>query len=260
MIDFRNNKKYIIVIAVLLVSIGMVVLFSLVDVNLGIFKIASVKTLLDQRVAINDSESKLKQEEATYNTAINNIKTQQTKYNTEKTKYETISDDTVNIINEATTEENYNIEYMWVKLGNYAKSNNLTLVVTEPGGTVTETATTTDAKTTTGTTATNTTATTTTNTATPATGTTTTTPNTTGTTPPSTAGITGTTGTAIPTQATTQALKTQVKGSYIDVSDFIFEVENDKDLRFKLDNISIEYVSGTTIKVNFDVKNLIIKK
>lgn len=248
MIDFRNNKKYIIVIAVLVVSIGMVVLFSLVDVNLGIFKIASVTTLLEQRVAINDSEAKLKQEESTYNTAINNIKTQQTKYKTEKTKYETISDDTINIINEATTEENYNIEYMWVKLGNYAKSNNLTLIVTEPGGTVTQTPTTTDAKTTTGTTAT-----TATNTTTPIAGATTTTPNTTG--------MTGTaTQTPTPTGSTTQALRIQVKGSYIDVSDFIFEVENDKDLRFKLDNISIEYVSGTTIKVNFDVKNLIIKK
>ena len=55
-------------------------------------------------------------------------------------------------------------------------------------------------------------------------------------------------------------MKIQVKGSYMDISDFIFEVENDKALRFKLDNISIEYVSGTTIKANFDVKNLIIKK
>ena len=37
-------------------------------------------------------------------------------------------------------------------------------------------------------------------------------------------------------------------------------IENDTELRFKLDNISMEYVSGTTIKTTFDVKNMIIKK
>ncbi|MEG0872568.1 MAG: hypothetical protein RSG48_01190, partial [Clostridia bacterium] len=105
--------------------------------------------------------------------------------------------------------------------------------------------------------------------------------NTSGTTTPGAAGATNTSGTTTPgspgATGVTNApeninkpntdksnadtvFKIQVSGSYIDVSDFIFEVENDKDLRFKLDNISIEYVSGNKIKANFDVKNLSIKK
>ena len=82
---------------------------------------------------------------------------------------------------------------------------------------------------------------------------------------------TGNDGTTLPPAANTDGenteetqtdnvLKIQVTGSYINVSDFIFEVENDKDLKFKLDNISIEYVSGRTIKATFDVKNTIILK
>lgn len=38
------------------------------------------------------------------------------------------------------------------------------------------------------------------------------------------------------------------------MSDFVFEVENDKELRFKLDNMEVTYVSGTTIKAKFNVK------
>ena len=55
-------------------------------------------------------------------------------------------------------------------------------------------------------------------------------------------------------------MKIQLQGSYIDISDFIFEVENDDELKFKLDNIRIEYVEGTTIKATIDVKNTIIVK
>ena len=44
------------------------------------------------------------------------------------------------------------------------------------------------------------------------------------------------------------------------MSDFVFEVENDKELRFKLDNMEVTYVSGTTIKAKFNVKNVIMIK
>lgn len=312
----NENIKFFIVTGILLVFIGLIVLFAMVDINLGIVKISSVKTLLAQKSAVNKSQDNLKKEEVKYTKAISEVKTQEAKYKDEKTKYDAISNDTVKMINEATTEENYNIEYMWIKLGNYAKSNNLTILVTEPGGTAisdettdktattsttgtTNTTSTTGTTNTTGTTSTTTNGTTTAgtvktananvaataNTATATTGTSTTgtANNTTGTSTTGTTGTNNTTKTTNPitgntinntnvtTNSTTDVatpiassndsvLKIQVKGSYIDVSDFIFEVENDKSLRFKLDNISIECVSGTIIKATFDVKNLIIKK
>ena len=71
------------------------------------------------------------------------------------------------------------------------------------------------------------------------------------------------TNTSSDTSASTSsssALKIEIKGSYMNISDFIFEVENDTSLRFKLDNISMDYVKETTIKASFNVKNIVINK
>ena len=138
---------------------------------------------------------------------------------------------------------------MWIKLGNYAKTNNLGIVLVEPGGTQGSTDTSTNTTTTPATKSTSETNTNTTTTTSDTTNTTTDVPS---------ANIDG--ETSDETQDSENILKIQVTGSYINVSDFIFEVENDKDLKFKLDNISIEYVSGRTIKATFDVKNTIILK
>ena len=40
----------------------------------------------------------------------------------------------------------------------------------------------------------------------------------------------------------------------MNISDFIFEVENDTSLRFKLDNISMDYVEGTTVCKKYSYK------
>ena len=265
-------KKIIIVSSCLVVLIGLLVLVLFVDIDLKIIKFNSVKTLLGKHDEVNVAETQLKQKETEYNDAIKKVKDVQTTFDSEKTKYEAISDDTINIINEATTEENYNIEYMWIRLGNYAKSNNLTIIMAEPGGSfdtttnqnastsstnsnsssssvTTATTDNTGSSTSTGTTSANST--------TSGTNTTTTTN---GDASASTTGASTSGNTATSTTDSNTLFKIQVSGSYLDVSDFIFEVENDKALRFRLDNISMDYVSGTTIKASFNVKNLIINK
>ncbi|MEG0872567.1 MAG: hypothetical protein RSG48_01185, partial [Clostridia bacterium] len=135
MMTFVNEKTKLIISGILIVVfIGLITLFALVDIDLGIIKISSVKTLLKQRREISGATAELKQQQSEYSTAVNNVKTEENKYKAEKAKYDAISDDTVNIIKEATTKESYNIEYMWIRLGNYAKSNNLSILMVEPGG------------------------------------------------------------------------------------------------------------------------------
>ena len=56
------------------------------------------------------------------------------------------------------------------------------------------------------------------------------------------------------------ALTLQVKGSYINVADFVFEVENDKSLRFKLDNIKMKSAGGIEVVTSFNVKDFTVLK
>lgn len=250
-----NDKKSIVIVSCILGALVLILLwFSVFGLNLGLFKIASVQDIANQKQNVEKANTDLKTQETAYKTALKKIETAEATYNKEKNKYETISDETINIIKEATKEENYSMEYMWIKLGNYAKSNNLSLIVndssssskagdagTGTSGTAAGQGSTTGATTDTASTT-----------------------NTANTTANTTAGSSTAGSANSATEADTKeggtVLKIQVKGSYIDVSDFIFEVENDKELRFKLDNIAIEYVEGTTIKANFDVKNLVIIK
>lgn len=256
-------KNLLISILIIVVSLGLLTLFALVDINLGPIKISSISTIMSEHDNVVKAQASLTAEENNYKNTLKNLETEKSNYSTEKQKYEAISDETVSVIKEATKQQNYSIEYMWIKLGNYAKTNNLGIVLVEPGGTQGS-----------GTNGTNTS--TNTTTTTPAATSSTTTSNTTSSTNNSTTGAentssTGNDGTTLPPAANTDGenteetqtdnvLKIQVTGSYINVSDFIFEVENDKDLKFKLDNISIEYVSGRTIKATFDIKNTIILK
>lgn len=235
------------VIIIFVLVIFMVTLFA--DVDLKVFKLTSVNSLLNKRTEIEKAESNLVSKQTEYDNAVKKIKDAETTFDSEKTKYESISDDTINVIKEATTEENYDIEYMWIRLGNYAKRNNLTIVMTEPGGSIKNESANKDGSTSSASSTTTTESTTTSSTA-------------------------NTTTTATPVESTDNTTTTenekdaskntlfgiQVTGSYLNISDFIFDVENDSALRFKLDNISIDYVSGTTIKARFDVKNLIINK
>lgn len=255
-----NNKKMLIFSSIIALCVILLLVFALLGLNLGFFKINSISYLLSQYDLVKKSENELTASQNSYNTSLSTLQNSQTQFNTQKNKYESISDETINVIKEATTEETYNIEYMWIKLGNYAKKNNLEIIMVEPGGTQTST----DSSTSTGTDTTNTTSTAKTNSTNNTTNTTTnSTSNTTNTTTNSTSNTTSTSANSSSTNSSSSdssAFKIQVTGSYMDISDFIFEVENDTALRFKLDNISMDYVEGTKVKATFNVKNLTLNK
>lgn len=260
----EDLKRILIISTILTFIIVIIIISALLGINLKIVKFNSIKEIMAKHTEVIEAEAKLKQKENEYNDTVSKINSSKTNFDTQKAKYEAISDETINIIKEATTKEDYNIEYMWIRLGNYAKKNNLSIIMAEPGGTFTETTESNDSKN--NSTKTKTTTTTTTNTNT---NTNTASTNATNTTDQKAANNTANTNSTTTadakqtneTSTTSNTLfKIQVSGSYLNVSDFVFEVENDKALRFKLDNISMDYVSGTTIKATFNVKNLVINK
>jgi hypothetical protein len=245
-----NNKKMIIISSILGVTVILIVLLMLLGANLIIVKIPSISSLLGEYGLVKKSEKDLSTAQGTYYTTVSNLEKAENDYSKQKNKYNSISDETINVIKEATTEESYNLEYMWIKLGNYAKKNNLEIVMVEPGG---KQSTNTNNNSSSGSSTNNTNSNSTTTT-------TTTTTTSSSTTNNSTDPSTNNSSDASASTSSSSALKIEVKGSYMNISDFIFEVENDTSLRFKLDNISMDYVEGTTVKASFDVKNIVINK
>ncbi len=288
----KNLIKLIVSSVLLIFFIGMCVLFSLKNVNVaGSLEFLSIQGLIARKDDVLKKEQELTAQQKEYTQTLGKLTEAQNTFDKEKNKYEAISDETIEIIKEATTQDNYNMEYMWIKLGNYAKKNNLSLIVIEPGAddsAISKDATTNNSKSTTTTTNTTTNS-TDANKASSNSSSTNNTSNSNNSSTQSTSG-TKTTSSSTSNQATTNSnqttsngstdltngtdsslqvedstkddttMKIQLQGSYIDISDFIFEVENDDELKFKLDNIRIEYVEGTTIKATFDVKNTIIVK
>lgn len=245
----QEYKKIIIISSIALVMFVLLMLFLFVDISLGPIQVASISTILGQYDEITQKEAELITKQSAYNTTLSTLEKTKSSYKTEKDKYEAISDETIQVIKEATTQEEYSIEFMWVRLGNYAKINNLSILLVEPGGgqaankAENETVNNTNTKSTPVTTRS------TSNDA-----------NSNNVVQMSSANNSVNNDTSLFSNDSGETFKIQVTGSYMNVSDFVFAVENDNELKFKLDNISMEYVSGTTIKATFDVKNIIIKK
>ena len=242
----ENTKRILIVTLLTLVVTALLVTSLLVDVDLKVFKLNSVDSLFKLRDDLIATQKQLATAENAYKQAIEENTTGQTSFTTEKKKYEAISDETIKTIKDATTQENYSIEYMWIKLGNYATANNLSIAIADPGTAL----------------------------ASDKTSTTTTSITTTSSDEEEKSNEAVTTSSDEDSQAVSTSsdessesnenvetlFTIRVGGSYLDVADFVFEVENDKELKFKLDNISMDYVSGNNISAKFNVKNLIIKK
>lgn len=232
-----KSKKFLIgeAIAALIIASIIAVIF-MVEVDLGIFKIVSPQSLISQYESIKDMNSKLATSKTNYETSIKAVDTAKSEYTKQKEKYEAITDEAISIIKDATADEQYNIDYIWVQIGNYAKANNLVLSLIEPGGT-SQTATDTSA-----------------------TSTTTTTTNTQVTSESKPADNQTASTTTSQTKSPSNELSIKVVGNYNDVSSFIFELENDTELRFKLDKIKMEYAGNNQITATFAVKNIKFKK
>lgn len=233
-----ENEKIIIAVIIGLILVGGVVLLTLVDIP--IIGSLSVKSVISKNEEVVNKEAELINEQNKYNTALMKLEDTKVSYDKEKNKYEAISDETIKIIEEANTKENYSIEYMWIKLGNYAKRNNLELIMVEPNNnSITDS----DVIAEENVNDKNVVA-----------------EDTNSETSDETEEVDDFNSIDETAMDNSEALKISVTGQYIDLSDFVFEVENDEELRFKLDNISMELVTGEQVRATFDVQNIIVNR
>lgn len=199
--NINKIKTYILSFSIIIISVLFIVsLFS--GLNIFGIRVLSLKDITSKKQEVKLAKTNLDLEKTKYDVLESKLNTEKQEFNTEKNKYEAISDETVNIINNLNTKEKYSIEYIWIKLGNYAKLNNLSIVVAEPGNTLNSEEKAQD----------------------------------------------------------NSIFKIQVSGSYTSVASFIYNIENDDELKFRLDNIKMEYVSGVNIRATFDVKDIVIVK
>lgn len=243
----REYKKIIILSSVLLILIVLITLVMIFDVDFMLFKNLSIAGIGKTK---NNVETlvKLEQfEEQNLITAKDELAKAKTTFDEAKNTYNNIDESTIAIVQEATKNENYFIEYLWVVLGNYAKANNLEIDIVTPGSTI---ETTTTDKSNNETENANTTVTT-----------------------PTGAIVSGgsmqdtnkentetTTDKTLDASVQDNAIKIVVRGRYSNVADFVFDVENDKELRFKLDNITMTYLKDNSIEATFNVLSLNVKK
>ncbi len=200
MIKSYKIKNCVVLVTFVLVT-SLLVIAGWKGIQFGNVSILSLKQIAEKKEQVKVAETSLELESTKYSILENKLNSLKKEFEQEKAKYEAISPETVTMINELNAKDKYSIEYIWIKLGNYASANHLEIVVAEPGNSLNSEETKEDS-----------------------------------------------------------IFTIQVEGSYTDVAEFIFHLESDSELSFKLDNIEMEYVSGTQIKATFDVKDIVILK
>ena len=226
----KIKKGLIIEISLIIVFIALAVLMYNLDFYLILFEFYTTKSLEDKKIELEQAMSDLEQQRQLHKSSLTALETAKTNYASEKERYEAISEETISTINNATQGEEYNLDYMWITVGNYAKKNNLSIILYEPEASVggatapTEDTSTTDEKNT---------------------------------------GASTSNGTVDSNLAarSTENFRIKVVGTYTNISEFIYDVESDPELRFNLDNIRMEY-SGkdNNIAAIFEVKDLVFNK
>ena len=256
----KNIVKVIGLIVILVVLVAAIVFLLIKGISIGPINAVSVNGIAEKSEDVETAKEDLRKAEGQYESNVESLALSKKEYETQKEAYELISDEKIAAVKEATKEEEYLIEYLWITLGNYATAHDLDLAIIEPGGTVggqnAETIPTDETTVSTGTGVTG-----------------------------NASGVTSTTNAATtgsPTSGTqkgeneeekettvtvvdgltssAEALTVQVKGNYIDLADFVFEVENDKSLRFRLDNIKMQSAGGTDVIASFNVKDFTVLK
>lgn len=197
----ENQIKIYIISGTLTILLILFVVSLLNGIHLGNVKILSLKEIANKKEQVTLSETNYELEKTKYQVALSKLNHEKEIFQTSKNKYEAISEETIRLINERNTQEKYSIEYIWIKLGNYAEECNLDIIVAEPGNSIEEIS-----------------------------------------------------------KEEESIFQIQVKGTYLNVASFIYDIENDSELKFKLDNIKMEHLSGNRIQADFNVRDITIVK
>ena len=253
----RKYDKLITLSSILLLLIVVITLAMVYDMDLFLFKNLSIAGVKEKKMAVDELIQKQTIEEFNNLQAKQELNESKNDFDVAKEAYESIDDSTIAIVQQATKEDKYFIEYLWVVLGNYAKTNNVGIDVITPNSTVVskEEDETEDTEETEGTKKASEQTTKSTETTNKATTNTEKTQNST-----TQSRVEALKDREQMTQDTTKSsddgIKIVVVGRYANVADFVFDVENDKSLKFKLDNIKMEYAGDNQVQATFDVLSL----
>lgn len=227
----RKYTKLIVLSLVLVSLITLITLAMIFDADLFLFKNLSIAGIQEKKLAVEELMKKQATEEQNNLTEKENVEKSKNSFDVAKETYENIDDSTITIVQEATKEEKYFIEYLWIVLGNYASANEVSINIITPGSQAASNEATDNSN-----------------------------KETTDATADATADATGSISESITnsntTTSVTSGIKITVEGRYANVADFVFDVENNKSLRFKLDNIKMNYSGNNRIKATFDVLSL----
>lgn len=190
-------KQYVItgvLTLTLILLIAGLTFVTLKTVSIGNIKALSIEDMKAKDVELEIAMAELEVAKVQYNAANVNLESAKKAYDTAKNAYNNISEDKIETIKEATREEHYYIDWLWIVLGEYAESNDLVLSVIDPRQENEKSA--------------------------------------------------------------EGTVKIKLIGRYSDITDFVFEVENDNDLKFKLDNMLMEYDGNNKVSATFDVLSM----
>ena len=224
----RQYTKLIILGSVLLVLIAAITLVMIFDIDLKLFKNLSIAGIQEKKLSVETLMQTQTMQEILNTQAKQELQQEKNDFDVAKDKYESIGEDTISIVQEATKEESYFIEYLWIVLGNYATLNDVSINIMTPGSTLE-----------------------------------------TGSKEEAAVGDDKNNKTEDKAQNTNannsitnyvSGIKIIVEGRYANLADFVFDVENNKSLRFKLDNIRMNYTGDNKVRAIFDVLSLSVLK
>ena len=195
-------------VTLILIIVGVVLVLTN-DVDFRLFETISTTTVKYQKENVEGLMADEETETKKYEKQLDALSSAQNSYKAAKQKYDAIDKATIELVQEATADEKYFIEYLWIVLGNYARDNDLMIDIVTPS---------------------------------------------------SKKDTTEGNATNIDVTVDKNAIKIIVQGRYANVADFVYEVENDKELKFKLDNIKMTYTKNNAIQATFNVLNLKVKK
>lgn len=182
-----------ILIIILLVALGIMITSG---ISIGSFTIASVQEIIDDNDELDNEIAEVNNTiQTTYASAKTSLDTSVQSLQTAKQKYQdTITYSTEEEIKAANQTEEYEIAFLWTKIGLYATKNNVTMKADVSSGTV--------------------------------------------------SGLYNISFTAT--------------GEYLSISEFIYAIENDSDLGFKIEEFTLVPYSEEILQATFSIKNVAI--
>ncbi len=251
----NSYAKFAVAVVILIALAGTIGFLATSGVKLLGYEVRSVKGYTETLSTLVGTENKFETATTLQKEKIKDLEKAKKDFEKSKKEYEQISDETINIIKDVCKKEKYSLEFLWIRLGQYARRYNLAVKLIEPGGEVVVENNNNNND----------------NNA-----------NTNGEqteeemlTPPEKpieAPKPGEIAEDIKnevndessqntsqTQASRKNYKIEAIGAYDKIADFVYAIETDDTLRFKLDNLVME-PSGENVRASFEIKNLEIIK